>query len=109
MRLVFLALAIWGAIHPMYYFISWFNANGYDIMAMVDAWHVNNATSGLVWDLTIAAVALTVWIIAEVIQQRNWWGLLAIPATFCIGVSCGLPLYLFLRKSGSGMDTASAA
>ncbi|MEM8690248.1 MAG: DUF2834 domain-containing protein [Pseudomonadota bacterium] len=109
MRLVFLALAVWGAIHPMYYFISWFNANGYDIMAMVDAWHVNNATSGLVWDLTIAAVALTVWIIAEVIQQRNWRGLLAIPATFCIGVSCGLPLYLFLRKSGCGMDTASAA
>jgi hypothetical protein len=23
--------------------------------------------------------------------------LVAIPATFCIGVSCGLPLYLFLR------------
>lgn len=98
MRMVFLALAIWGAIHPMYYFISWFNANGYDIMAMVDAWHANAASSGLVWDLTIAAVTLTVWIIAEVITRRNWMGLLAIPATFCIGVSCGLPLYLFLRS-----------
>lgn len=97
MRYVFLALAIWGAIHPMYYFIAWFNANTWDIMAMVDAWHVNAATSGLVWDLTIAAVTLSVWVIYEVVKTRNYLGLLAVPATFMIGVSCGLPLYLFLR------------
>ena len=97
LRLSYLALAIWGAIHPMYYFISWFNENGYDLMAMVDAWHVNAATSGLVWDLTIAAVTLTVFIIAETLVRRNWTALIAIPATFCIGVSSGLPLYLFLR------------
>lgn len=99
LRMIYLALAIWGAVHPMYYFISWFRANGFDIMAMVDAWHVNPATSGLVWDLTIAAVTLSVWIIAEVAVRRNWLALIAIPATFCIGVSCGLPLYLFLRSA----------
>lgn len=99
LRMIYLALAVWGAIHPMYYFISWFNENGYDLMAMVDAWHVNAATSGLVWDLTIAAVALTVFVIAEVAVRRNWIALIAIPATFCIGVSCGLPLYLFLRTA----------
>lgn len=98
LRLTYLALAIWGAIHPMYYFLSWFNENGYDLMAMVDAWHANAATSGLVWDLTIAAVALTVFIISETFVRRNWIALIAIPATFCIGVSCGLPLYLFLRS-----------
>jgi hypothetical protein len=97
MRKVFLALAIWGAIHPMYYFITWFQSEGWDIMAMVDAWHVNAATSGLVWDLTIAAVTLTLWIIYEAFSQKNWLSLIAIPATFCIGVSCGLPLYLYLR------------
>ncbi|WP_299648739.1 DUF2834 domain-containing protein [uncultured Tateyamaria sp.] len=97
-RMIYLGLAIWGAIHPMYYFISWFQANTWDIMAMVDAWHVNTATSGLVWDLTIAALALTIWIISEVSVRQNWSALIAIPATFCIGVSCGLPLYLFLRS-----------
>ena len=97
MRMIFLALAVWGAIHPMYYFIQWFNENTWDIMAMVDAWHVNPATSGLTWDLTIAAVTLTVWVIVEVARSRDWLRLLAIPATFCIGVSCGLPLYLYLR------------
>jgi hypothetical protein len=98
MRTVFLLLAMWGAIHPMYYFITWFQAEGWDIMAMVDAWHVNAATSGLVWDLTIAAVSLTIWILVEALKNRNWFSLIAIPATFCIGVSCGLPLYLYLRS-----------
>jgi hypothetical protein len=97
MRNVFLLLAIWGAIHPMYDFISWFQSEGWSIMAMVDAWHVNAATSGLVWDLTIAAISLTLWVIVEAFRTKNWLSLIAIPATFCIGVSCGLPLYLYLR------------
>ena len=99
LRMIYLALALWGAVHPMYYFISWFNANGYHLGAMIEAWHANAATSGLVWDLTIAAVTLTLWILAEVAVRRNWIALVAIPATFCIGVSCGLPLYLFLRSA----------
>ena len=97
LRMIYLALAVWGTIHPMSWFLAWFNENGYSLAGMVEAWHVNAATSGLVWDLTIAAVALTIWIIAEVWVRRNWGALIAIPATFCIGVSCGLPLYLFLR------------
>ena len=97
MRWLFLALAVWGTVHPMWYFISWFQENTWSIMAMVDAWHANDAASGLVWDLTIAAVALTIWVIWESVTTRRWAGLIAVPATFCIGVSCGLPLYLFLR------------
>tara|TARA_B110000967_G_scaffold205211_1_gene249258 strand:- start:1244 stop:1555 length:312 start_codon:yes stop_codon:yes gene_type:complete len=97
-RWVYLGLAVWGAIHPMYYFISWFRDNGVSLSKMVDAWHVNAATSGLVWDLTIAAIALTVFIVSEVAVRHNWIALIAIPATFGIGVSCGLPLYLYLRS-----------
>ncbi len=98
LRLIYLALAVVGAVVPMYWFVSWFMENGWSLGAMVTAWHANAATSGLVWDLTIAAGALTVFILAEVWARRDWLGLVAIPATFCIGVSCGLPLYLFLRS-----------
>lgn len=98
LRMIYLALAVIGAIVPMRYFIGWFNENGYSLRAMVDAWHANMATSGLVWDLTIAATALTIWIIAEVLVRKDYWvAPVCIAATFCIGVSCGLPLYLFLR------------
>ncbi|SLN21799.1 DUF2834 domain-containing protein [Roseisalinus antarcticus] len=96
-RMIYLALALWGAIHPMFWFVTWLRANDWSFGSLIDAWYVNASTTGLVWDLTIAAIALTIWIIAEVWVRKNWLALVAIPATFCIGVSCGLPLYLFLR------------
>ncbi|MEE3072121.1 MAG: DUF2834 domain-containing protein [Pseudomonadota bacterium] len=92
LRMVYLGLAVWGAIHPMSWFVRWFLENGIDLAALIDAWHVNAATSGLVWDLTISAIALTVWILAEVSVRRNWAALWAIPATGWSGVSWGLPL-----------------
>lgn len=99
LRLLYLALAVIGAILPMRYFLAWFGANGFDLSGMVTAWHANDATSGLVWDLTIAAVALTVWIVAEVWTRRApRIALLSVAATFGIGVSCGLPLFLFFRS-----------
>lgn len=97
LRLLWLALALWGAIHPMYWFVTYMMETGTGLPGLIDAWYVNASTTGLTWDLTIAAIALTAWVIAETLRSRDWLRLLAIPATFCIGVSCGLPLYLYLR------------
>ncbi|MEM0936495.1 MAG: DUF2834 domain-containing protein [Pseudomonadota bacterium] len=105
LRLLFLALAIWGTVHPMYWFLSYMNESGTGLSGLIDAWYVNASTTGLVWDLTIAAVALTIWIIAEAIQRKDWLSLIAIPSIYCIGVSCGLPLYLFLRSRSGAKQT----
>jgi Terpene cyclase DEP1 len=102
LRLAFLALAVWGAVHPMYWFVRYMRETGTGLGGLIDAWYVNASTTGLTWDLTIAAVTLTVWVLAEAISRRAWLNLIAIPATFLIGVSCGLPLYLFLRSRLSG-------
>lgn len=96
LRWLWLALAVWGAVHPMIWFVTWLRANP-GLPGMLDAWHANAATTGLTWDLTIAAVALICFILAETYVRKNWEALLAIPATLLIGVGCGLPLYLFLR------------
>ena len=98
LRHLWLALALWGAVHPMVYFLRYMAAHGWSLTGLIDAWYVSDATRGLTWDLTIAAVTLTLWILAEVAVRRNWAALWAIPATFCIGVSCGLPLYLYFRS-----------
>lgn len=97
LRMVYLALALWGAVHPMYWFVTYMREEGTGLSGLIDAWYVNASTTGLTWDLTIAAITLTVWVLAETWVRKNWLALVAIPATFCIGVSCGLPLYLFLR------------
>lgn len=98
LRLVWLGLAIWGAIHPMWYFVAYMRDTGTGLGGLIDAWYVNASTTGLTWDLTIAAITLTIWIGVEVTVRRNWLALIAIPATFGVGVSFGLPLYLFLRS-----------
>ena len=105
LRIAFLALAVLGTVWPMSYFLAWFAEHGWSLAGMIDAWHVNDATSGLVYDLTVAAIALTVWIFAEAWARRDWLSMIAVPATFMIGVSCGLPLYLFLRSRPSVAGT----
>ena len=99
LRSIYLALAVWGAVHPMYWFITHMQQTGTGLPGLIDAWYVNASSTGLTWDLTIAAFTLTLWVLAETWVRKNWLALLAIPATFCIGLSCGLPLYLFLRTA----------
>ncbi|MFT6451154.1 MAG: hypothetical protein ACJA06_000635 [Halocynthiibacter sp.] len=97
LRMIYLGLALWGAIFPMYYFVTWGRENSLSLTGLIEAWQANAATSGLAWDLIIAAIALSIWAIAETRVRRNWVALWALPVTLFIGVSCGLPLYLFLR------------
>ncbi|MHA6266029.1 DUF2834 domain-containing protein [uncultured Aliiroseovarius sp.] len=97
LRKTYLALAVIGAVVPGAYFAAWFAQNGLSLGDLFQAWRANLATRGATLDLLLAGVTLTVWIIAETSVRRNWSALWAIPATFLVGVSCGLPLYLFLR------------
>ncbi|MEO1493881.1 MAG: DUF2834 domain-containing protein [Pseudomonadota bacterium] len=105
LRIVFLALAVIGAILPMYYFLGWLSANNWDFGAMVEAWNVNDASTGLVWDLTVSYAALVIWVIVETVRNRRWLNLVVIPAGICVGVSFALPLYLFLRSAPDGEAT----
>ncbi|GAB5446891.1 DUF2834 domain-containing protein [Gymnodinialimonas sp.] len=96
MRIIYLALIFAGIYYPWRHFYAWFEENGWDLGPMIDAWYVNEATTALTWDLTIAALALMVWVAHEVITKRAWAWLLVVPVTFGIGVSAGLPLALLL-------------
>ncbi|MBE9637552.1 DUF2834 domain-containing protein [Salipiger mangrovisoli] len=98
LRHLWLALALWGTIHPMGHLTSWLAVNHWSLTGLFAAWQANDAVTGLSWDLAITAITLTLWILAEVAVRRNWAALLAIPATFLVGVSCGLPLYLWFRS-----------
>lgn len=99
-RWVYLALTIVGTILPWMYFASWFNANGWSLPGMVEAWNVNDAATGLVYDLTVSYAALVIWSTYENIVERRWLALVLVPvAGISVGVSCALPLFLFLRSA----------
>ena len=99
---IYLALAVVGTVLPWFYFASWFNEFGWDLGAMVADWNRTDAGTGLVYDLTVAWAALLVAIGADAVRTRDWKSLLAIPAATLIGVSAGLPLYLYFREVRKG-------
>jgi len=102
LRLAYLALAAIGAVWPMWYFLVYLTSQGGSLPGLFALWTANDAVTGLALDLMIAAGALIVWCVAETRVRRNWIALVAIPATLFVGVSFGLPLYLFLRTRPVG-------
>ena len=97
LRVAYLLLALVGALLPGMHLLDHFATAGWSIAGLIEAWQVNAAGKAAAWDLLISGVALTLWIVVETWVRKNWSALWAIPATLLIGVSCGLPLYLFLR------------
>ncbi len=98
LRALYLGLAIIGAILPWVYFSRWFAVHGWDIGPMVDAWFVNDAAAGVAYDASWSWVVLAIWCLAESVPRRDWLSLIVPPVGVLIGVSCALPLYLFLRS-----------
>jgi len=96
LRMFYLAMSIIGAIVPMVFVLGWMQ-NGGMLFGLVAAWSANSASTGLMWDLIISAIVLAVFAISECMARRYYFPLIALPVTLAIGLSCGLPLYLFLR------------
>lgn len=73
--------------------------------ALLPVWHGASLAArlphplapGLEGQAALAALALSLWALAETWVRRNWTALAAIPAALVLGPGCGLPLYLFLR------------
>jgi hypothetical protein len=97
-RILWLILAIAGAIVPWLYFGPWLWENSFDLGAMVDLWTANDAVTGVTYDVSWAYLVLVIWVLVESLPRKDWKSLLAIPAGVMVGVSFALPLYLFLRS-----------
>jgi hypothetical protein len=95
---MFLALALWGAVHPMVWYLRFMRETGGGLPEMIDAWYANASTTGLAWDLTIASAALVAWGLSEAWARRDGLLLIPLPLILAVGLSFALPLYLFLRS-----------
>jgi len=92
-------MCVLGVILPYTNFIHWIVVNGLDMNLM---WSeiVNSKLSLFAWfDVIVSAVVLVGFILFEgkKLKMKRLW--LPILATFSIGVSLGLPLFLFLREN----------
>ena len=96
--MLYLGLAITGTLWPLMAYLPWIQESGTGIAGLIDAWRANGATRGLYRDMLVAATAASLWIAAETYARRDHWVLVCIPVIWLIGLSAGLPLFLFLRS-----------
>ncbi len=97
LRLTYLVCALLGAVLPVRHYLAFLTAHDWSVPALGAAWLDTATGSGLSLDMGLAALVLSLWILAETRVRRNWSALWAIVAALVFGVGCGLPLYLFLR------------
>ncbi len=96
---IYLGLAIIGLVLPYSQFVPFLMENGIDLGLFL-----NEITSSRIaafgWlDVIVSAIVLVLIIIEDRDGVSSWW--LPVIATFTVGVSCGLPLYMYLIESES--------
>ncbi|KXF80779.1 DUF2834 domain-containing protein [Enterovibrio coralii] len=98
MPAIYLILAILGTLFPYAALVPWVIENGVNpSLFLADL--LANPISVFAWiDVVISAIALIVFIITDGRQHDIRYRSLAIAGTLTIGVSFGLPFYLYLRE-----------
>ena len=95
---IYLFLCVIGTILPYSQFVPWLFSNGIDLPLFFEELFVNRISTFFGLDVIVSAVVLLVFISSEQrrIRLRQWW--LPVTSTFAVGVSLGLPLFLYLRE-----------
>lgn len=94
----YLLLSILGTVVPYGAFVPWIISNGLDFSLLLEE-ATANPISIFAWlDVVIAAIALLGFIFVDGNRNGVKGRTIAILGTLSVGVSCGLPLYLYLRE-----------
>ena len=98
LRPIYLALCIAGTVLPYWMLVPWFMEHGLDLPLLCRELFANRIGAFFGLDVFVSAIVLFVFIFAEgrrAAIPRLWLPLLA---TLLVGVSLGLPLFLYLRQ-----------
>ena len=98
MKTLYLTLAIVGAVVPYTQLVPWVQEHGLDVPLLVNELLTTRIGAFFGLDVVISAIVLCVFVFRDGPRSgvRHLW--LPILATGLVGVSCGFPLYLYLRE-----------
>ncbi|WP_281612624.1 DUF2834 domain-containing protein [Flammeovirga sp. SubArs3] len=96
---IYFTLFILGSIIPYYEFISFIIKNGLDLALLFDQLLATPISRFFAYDVIISAIVLLLFILKEKDDVKNYW--LSIVVTFVIGVSAGLPLFLYQKEKNN--------
>lgn len=94
----YLALCVAGTVVPYSQFVPFIAEHGFDMPLLVSQLFANRISSFFALDVVISAIALLVFVSVEGRRKgiKHVW--LPILGTLTVGVSLGLPLFLFMRE-----------
>ena len=101
MKPFYLSFSIAGAVVPYYCFMPWLLSHGLDVRRLFAEVFSTPLGAFFGADVLIGAVVLIAFIRREGERRGVPLVWLPIAATCLVGVSCGLPLFLYLREFGS--------
>ena len=97
-RYVYLVLCILGFVLPYSQFVPWIAEHGVPLRLFLHELFANRIAGFFAIDVLVSAIVLCVFVSVEGrrLSMRTRW--LPIMATLLVGVSLGLPLFLYLRE-----------
>jgi hypothetical protein len=98
MKPFYLLCAIAGAIIPYSQFVPWLAEHGPDARGFVAELFSTRIGAFFGLDVIISAAALLAFILWEGRRQNMSMLWAPVAATCLVGVSCGLPLFLYMRE-----------
>lgn len=98
MRQLYLVLALIGAVLPYSQFLPWLVEHGPNIPLLFTELFSTRMGAFFGLDVLVSAVVLIAFIRREGARRKMQLLWLPITATCLVGVSCGLPLFLYLRE-----------
>jgi hypothetical protein len=98
MKNIYLALAVIGTVLPYSQFIPFLRESGLDVRLFVEQLFATRIGGFFGMDVIVSSVVLWVFVRAEGrrLGMRHLWAPLV--AILTVGVSLGLPLFLYLRE-----------
>ena len=99
LRYLYLVLALIGLILPYSQFLPWImEHHAMNIPLFIHDMFANQISAFFAMDVIVSAIVLIVFILDEsrCLGMRTLW--LPVIATLLVGVSLGLPLFLYLRQ-----------
>ena len=109
MKNLYLGLAVLGAVVPYAFFLEHFAAAGTNPLVFLAAGFANPVAGGITADLVLSSLVFWVYLFAAGESRRT---LYLIPINLLIGLSCALPLYLYLlsrERTVSSMRAGAAS
>jgi hypothetical protein len=97
-RAIYLALCVAGAVLPYSQFVPWVLEHGIDAPLFVEHLFANGVAGFFGMDVIVSSVALWVMVAIEGRRARVPHRWAPIAANLAVGVSLGLPLFLYLRE-----------